>query len=714
MKILIEQCQYSKEKIVGLLDSHYYNEIKDGVVIPYVGYFLSKKISDTVFVLPKVFLIKGKAFGKYEPSAIINFDNLDDADKKVVFFLSVWIYRAIKCYCARKQKNTDDWEIIQNVVSHHGDSSQTMLDIVLSLLKFHNDHQNLFTFITKIKHSGQNKIHWQKTISNTQAILQKGKPVYLDPRTKQKEINFDEELIVMFFSVLNYLSTEFHFDVKLMFGYNLIKPSKIKDMISSGKGKRMLRQNRYKYFTDEMIALWNLLFTFFSESEKIQNREDREEQAMLVRDFNLVFENMIDSLIGESDLPSGLKEQKDGKIIDHIYRDHSLIDTDDDIYFIGDSKYYKEESDLGSNSIYKQFTYAKNVIQYSMDFFHKNKKYEDGIKYRDDNTEGYNITPNFFIRGHLEKDKLNDYSDPALIKESGEYISCHFENRLFDRDTLILQSYNINFLFVLSAYVQGAGRHTEDIRKIFRDNVKDVLTTKYDFYVLKPKVQQVADKYLKENFQKVLGKLYVPYEKSDSNCLSLALDNNAKYKADNESLLKELDEVFYRHQMEKVVDGKKVTAIDANPEEFFGEEEKTVVLTKSKKKDGVLMVMMEDYDSKSVKFLNQGVIAVALKSTQFSKDIRQNIFNIGYVFFHTRNDDEKKHLFAVESLTIIDKESKDEDVYATASSDKVVGYVQVLFRNDFELMSDGLKPKNAPYDPTTRYDAQYVELNKLR
>ncbi len=223
-----------------------------------------------------------------------------------------------------------------------------------------------------------------------------------------------------------------------MFGYDLLKPTQIKEMISSGKGKMMLRQNRYKYFTDEMVALWNLLFTYFSECEKIQNREDSEEQAMLVREFNLVFEDMIDSLIGDNSLPNGLKEQKDGKVIDHIYRDHSLIDTDDDIYFIGDSKYYKEDSDLGTNSIYKQFTYAKNVIQYSMDFFHRNKKYEDGIKYRDDNTEGYNITPNFFIRGHLEKDKLNDYSDPVLKKESGEHISYQFENRLFDRDTFLI------------------------------------------------------------------------------------------------------------------------------------------------------------------------------------------------------------------------------------------------------------------------------------
>ena len=88
------------------------------------------------------------------------------------------------------------------------------------------------------------------------------------------------------------------------------------------------------------------------------------------------------------------------KSFDHIYRDKSLVDQGD-IYFIGDSKYYKEGNSIGENSRYKQFTYAKNVIQYHIDLFNKGLK-DDALRYRDEFTESYNPTPNFFIRGVVD------------------------------------------------------------------------------------------------------------------------------------------------------------------------------------------------------------------------------------------------------------------------------------------------------------------------
>lgn len=553
MKILIEQYGYDKERLSKLLDPHYYTELRDGKAkIPYVGYFLSHKIPDVVFILPKVFIIGGKAFGEYTPEEIIDFDALKPEHKANVFSLSVWIYRAIKLYFLRKDKAEEEAEIMQNVVSHQGPSSETMIDIILSLLKFDKDHKNLFAYITRLKHSGQNKIHWQKTLSQTQALIQNGKPMYLQPRTKHKDINFDEELIVLFYSVLNYLSQEFKFNVRPAFGYDLLRPETIQSMIESSKGVRILRQNRRKYFTDEMVQLWNLLFTFFEQSQYVQSKDNDDEQAMLVREFNLVFEDMIDSLIGDSSLPNGLKEQKDGKIIDHLYRDSSLIEDKKQIYFIGDSKYYKDENDIGPNSIYKQFTYAKNVIQYNIDFFnHQPNEFEqENLQYRDNTTEGYNITPNYFIRGHLQADQLNNYSDSnlQLVSVDGKNykISYHFENRLFDRDTLILQTYNINFLFVLACYVQGAGEHTQKIRFIFRENIKSVLQTQYDFFAIKPKVQHEAEQFLHDNFQQVLGKVIAPYDAS-TNCMALALDQTA----DNTATLNLIDQYFYRQPIPK-------------------------------------------------------------------------------------------------------------------------------------------------------------------
>lgn len=570
MKILIEQYGYAKDRLSAILDPHYFTELRDGKAkIPYVGYFLSHKIPDMVFILPKVFIIDGKAFGEYEPEEIIDFDNLKQEHKANVFSLSVWIYRAIKLYFQRKDKTGDEAEILQNVVSHQGPRSETMIDIVLSLLKFDKEHKNLFAYITRLKHSGQNKIHWQKTISKTQALIQNGVPIYIQPHTKQKDINFDEEMIVLFYSVLNYLAQEFKFNVRPAFGYDLLKPEIIQSMIDSGKGVRVLRQNRRKYFTDEMVQLWNLLFTFFEQSQYVQSKDNDDEQAMLVREFNLVFEDMIDSLIGDSDIHSGLKEQKDGKIIDHIYRDNSLIEDKKQIYFIGDSKYYKDDNDIGPNSIYKQFTYAKNVIQYNIDFF--NRKPEDfkkeNLQYRDNTTEGYNITPNFFIRGHLQADQLANYSDANLqlvpIEGKNYRISYHFENRLFDRDTLILQTYNINFLFVLACYVQGAGENTQKIRGIFRDNIKTVLQSQYDFFAIKPKVQDEAETFMHDNFQQVLGKVFAPYDAS-TNCMALALDNGT----DNTDTLDLIDKYFYRKPIPK-------DQLDIKPDTLFDPNEQT-------------------------------------------------------------------------------------------------------------------------------------------
>ena len=573
MKILIEQYGYDKDRLSAILDPHYFTEIRDEKAkIPYVGYFLSRKIPDTVFILPKVFVIDGKAFGEYEPEEIIDFENLKTEHKANVFNISVWIYRAIKLYFQRKDKASEEAEIMQNVVSHQGPSSETMIDIVLSLLKFDKEHKSLLTYITRLKHSGQNKIHWQKTISKTQALIQNSIPVYLNPHTKHKGINFDEELIVLFYSVLNYLAEEFKFNVRPAFGYELLKPETIQSMIKSGKGVRILRQNRRKYFTDEMVQLWNLLFTFFEQSQYIQSKDNHDEQAMLVREFNLVFEDMIDSLISDNNLDHRLKKHKDGKIIDHIYRDNSLIEDKKQIYFIGDSKYYKDDNDIGPDSIYKQFTYAKNVIQYNIDFFNQNPEAFERTKlqYRDNTTEGYNITPNFFIRGHLQADELNNYGDANLQLEPmsngmGYDISYHFENRLFDRDTLILQTYNINFLFVLACYVQGAGEHTQEIRRIFRENIKKVLQKQYDFYAIKPKDQEDAEQFIHDNFQQVLGKVFAPYGAS-TNCMALAVDKDT----DNSGTLELIDQYFYRKPIPE-------NKLDIEPEKLFGEKEQTRV-----------------------------------------------------------------------------------------------------------------------------------------
>lgn len=84
---------------------------------------------------------------------------------------------------------------------------------------------------------------------------------------------------------------------------------------------------------------------------------------------------MIDDLIGtpHKDIPKGLADQKDGKRVDHLYTDLALTSNDAqasrEVYYIGDSKYYKNGHPLTSESIYKQYTYARNVIQWNINLF---------------------------------------------------------------------------------------------------------------------------------------------------------------------------------------------------------------------------------------------------------------------------------------------------------------------------------------------------------
>lgn len=538
MRILFEGQSYSPDLLESYdLESYIYTS-RDRVegILPYVGYIYSPKINDTIFILPKVFLFEGTgnldekngpleiAFGKYTIEEVIEVTpehNVlrEDGLDRVLFNLSAWIYQAIDKYNIRHPKS----EIIRHtnirrVNSDKGENNQTLLDTILSLIAFHKEHANLFTYISIINSSGKNKIHWSKTISKVQPIIQDNKPFYAEFRNKDKAIDYDEELIVIFYSVLEYLRLRYFFPVHANLNYDLIKPARIDAMIESGRGTKLLRSIRRKYFKDELVLLWKLLYVFFDKSETIRSGKSHEE-ALLTSKFDRIFEDMVDKLIGD-DIFSDLKANEDGKEIDHIYKDKSLVD-DSQIYYIGDSKYYYYGSTLDDKSIYKQFTYAKNIIQLNINIFNKLpcelKENEQGIiknvRYRDPLTEGYNLTPNYFVRGYIKPEDIanghacfsndrlshNDQIMPANI---------HFKNRPFDRDSLVLQAYNINFLFVLASYITNSDNESvkQRIHDKFRTDLRNVYNSKYDFFHVTP----LGDikTFVENNFENYIGKMY--------------------------------------------------------------------------------------------------------------------------------------------------------------------------------------------------------------
>lgn len=568
MRILIEEYQYNVADVKDILQGIDALENVEGCVsIHYVGYYYNTLLKDCVFILPKVLLkdVEGaeRVFGKYRPEDIANLDvknPLEPEERNFIYKFAVWIYRAIVVFKNDKRNDTDIvyHQKIAQVGTGSRRLSNTYLDILLSLIQFNRDNQSFFFFIVKNQHSGLNKINWTRTIASSNAIVQNGQPIYLNPVNKKRRINFDEELLIIFFSILNYIGDTYGFPKEICCQYQLITGKRFEIYIN-GFGKTRLHQIKYKYFSDKALQLWNLCYAFFEQSKQVYVSTDRREY-LLVKNFYIVFEAIIDELVGDNPLPDGMdKRQDDGKIVDHLFTAASLTENEcqqsdenaRQTYYIGDSKYYKMGHELGRESVYKQYTYARNVIQWNLDIFNglNDTVKSSHVRIRDERTEGYEIIPNFFISAKLdEKFRYDDDGIEKTDRKKNKHKNVQFMNRLFDRDTMLLFHYDVNFLYVLSLYardnVSQKAAWRSCIRERFRREIQEWLQQDYDFYAMraKPGVDDAA--YIKTHFQQVLGKMYAPFAQ-DKHIYSLALENGDQYKAENNALLSELRQHFF-------------------------------------------------------------------------------------------------------------------------------------------------------------------------
>lgn len=596
MRILIEEYQYKYEDVCDVLKGlGVLQDVEGKVSLSYVGYYFNDDpdVNDCVFILPKVLLEgefgKEKVFGHIEPRDLINAEDCKDLtteEHTFIYNLSVWIYRAITVFRDHEFDRVEDGKRQSSIVLYkqapmmghtRKRKANTFLDVLLTLQEWNKRNESFVMFIVKNLHSGYNKINWTRTISRSQAVIQESiggtrrqGVSYLNPINKKRQINFDEELLVIYYSILQHMHDKYGFPVSINVNFPLIRGDKFKRYIDS-YGKRRLKQIKYKYFSDKALELWELCYAFFDRPDNIMLNVDQREY-LLVKSFHIVFEAIIDELIaGDQTLPKELKDQPDGKRVDHIYQYQELTNnsTDDHIYYIGDSKYYKRGNSLGKESVYKQFTYARNVIQWNIDLFNDGKAEDRNghVKLRDDVTEGYNIIPNFFISANQnvlqpEDDiKLIDSDKEAGLRRQQYYLSRQFENRLFDRDTFLLAHYDVNFLFVIALY----GRNHQSskvawrnkVRKMFRKEIQQMLKDNFEFYAMTAHADVNADTYIKENFQTLLGKVYHPFENregSDQQYFSLALrkpekesnpEVSAKISNENEAVMFALRQAFY-------------------------------------------------------------------------------------------------------------------------------------------------------------------------
>lgn len=765
MLLFIEGYPYNLDAIVK--DGLSIREIlKDVVSIPvkedsyafgYVGYCYSKTAKDVIFFLPKVVLtgehndenVADTIFGA-TPQDIIDFNSdsiklkfTEEGCKEYKEFLStlsIWIYRTISVY-----KETHDDNILEPK-EYQGESRgkkvkhNTLLDVIIALRDFNKNNQDYFTFIAKNIHSGFNKIQWQKTITSTNPIFLKGQPIYSDPVNRKKMVNFDEELLVIFFSILNYIREEHGFSFDINIHYQLISPEKIKrSYIDKNLGCRRLKQIKYKYFSDKALRIWDLCYAFFDREYKISiNRQA--EDFLLAKNFNLIFEAMIDTLISGEDkqkLPKELTDQRDGKLVDHMFIGQGLIEQSnlpaELTYYIGDSKYYKRSKDdttiLGDKSIYKQYTYAKNVIQWNMNLFLDDNDDGEQPQLRDSLTEGYNPIPNFFISARIpnkkEGNKFLSFEEAQLEPQAnGIQFNRQFENRLFDRDTLLLCHYDVNFLYIVSLYGRAnkskQATWREYVRKEFRKKIQDTFNQLYTFRTIQPRDGMDCYRFLKENFSQLNGKLY--RSKANKNYLVLALmkcDDNSKSiwnalnvrqasieqeMTDNEAVLQNIRSHF--HVSEPF-------ALDTELQvEDLSNVGTLAPLPKSSSKSGVLMVMMENYDAKSKNFLPSGKIAIGIKYTKDSMEIVEHLSVIGYVLFHHRNT-LGQHLFAVKNTCkVVSANEIEADRYKNVNTTEM--YLSIDIDTSIKLDASTLDSSKKEWTNATRYDAQYSNIVAIK
>ena len=548
IKFLFEGQEYDKKEVYDKylpinVRSWKFKENK----LDLVGYYVKGNPDscqvELVYFLPKVFVkneIK-KAFGEYEikkdqPLDVTDIakegSDDDKAIKDMLDILPVWLGKALSYYRSRKQNSDIVKEVEQEIfLPSDSEHESTLTERIYSLEDFYMRHKDLVLFIYQQANTGFHKINWSKTIRKKMPVFldYEGNlsPVYLETVTRKKTINYDEELMVLFFDTLQYIVNEYNYPIPFESLYEMTPIEEFKDKVKDELIIPRMEEIRNNYFSDQLTELWNLLYAFHVKNADVTH--GRKEDYMLVNAFHAVFEDMVDSLISDNELLTQ-KHQADNKRIDHLFLGKSLFD-DSNIYYVADSKYYLDDDTTKGSSLGKQFTYVNNILQDAMDAFNNDDQAwkDKGVYYYDPKTEGFNVTPNFFLRGNIpDNSKDLSFDEEQLtsfeMEEKKFYRErCYHKYRLFDRNTQFLLQYSLNFLFLLKYYNDYNAFERKNLQRklesIVREDMIERLKNRYVFIKIEDKDK--IDKILNDHFKTVLGR--VMYFKN-GDFLILAID----------------------------------------------------------------------------------------------------------------------------------------------------------------------------------------------
>lgn len=525
MYILVEQYRYPVEELQAIFGeslgefnqdwlrtfagdkiTYYLSDDKRYVKFDYVGYcyFTFKDASGCIFFLPKV-VMKGddevdakkqegdtkptaKILGKYDPVKYINSAKLKNEhyeDYSFILKLSFEVCKAIRVYWDRSKEKVGlpQKQSLSEISAIMNDRPQSIVDLLSALEQFAVENHDWFMFITQQSRNPQKRVNWRSTIHNTQPYFQDDVPVYMNPITFKKEIDFDEELLTIFNSILQYINNEYGLHCPVNEGYDLITGD-LFDSYLQGLGHLRLSEIRYRYFSDKALVLWSLCDEFFLH----QNSSEKEikKEYLLAKGFHDVFEKMMDHLLGDDtdEYIVNQKNLKDGKVIDHLYKGRSIVNPESTILYIADSKYYTIGAGIGEESLWKQYTYASDI---------QNECIKQGWV-MDEKTRGYDIIPNYLISAALPEKNYTDFDYNKIKDDPFNHQDNHIEhvdNCIFSSSTKYVFRYHVNFLFIVTLYARDDDseilRFKDKARKDFRDSIINEYNEAYRFFCIAEK-----------------------------------------------------------------------------------------------------------------------------------------------------------------------------------------------------------------------------------
>lgn len=463
MKILLEGSVISNEllKSCSIPENFLTRSKNSQYKCDYVGY-IRESDKEPIMIIPKIFsqsIIDEYCLGKTEAREWIS----DYCIKQ---------YLTLKKYFGKFKSYTGN--LPESTIFS---SEVTYIDVALAVIDFYSKHKYLFVIdkqdrITK----NPNNVKWNKMLNSMRYKIVNNTLIFEDFNSNLSKNSTDDFLLKLLNNEVFNISKLLNIKVNIEQDSTLDRVEYAKFIKNPLKNLKKLRKN---YFRDDFVKLYKVLYSYYSVTGT--NKTKGKCEFYLTNSFQLVFESMVDGLLSDEELVKEYKYNRDGKIIDHIFGFTDFIFGRKTIY-IGDSKYYKDDTDI-KHQQWKQYTYARNVASYVILKENELNKNIRSVIF-DKCFGGYNIIPNFFVSAEVDeipykKSKeifwYNDLIEPNF--------SCHFENRIFDRDTFHVIYFKVNLLVLINKYLYGWNKKEQgEIKVYIRDKFIDYFEKNYSFY----------------------------------------------------------------------------------------------------------------------------------------------------------------------------------------------------------------------------------------